>query len=94
MKANPLPITTADRFIREHQSKHPNSHFFDRDTLKFFGERRSDMYLHKEPVTITDVSGERHTCYVLSSVQRNYPSSKRRVWHYFDIKTLEQVIKE
>ena len=37
-----------------HLAKHPDSHFFDRDTLKFFGERFSEMRLLKSKGTVTD----------------------------------------
>lgn len=50
--------------------KHPNGHFFDGDTLKFFGERFSEMRLLKGTVQVTDSLGKEHTCYVVSSLQR------------------------
>lgn len=36
--------------IGEYQRMHPNGHFFDRDTLKFFGETVSSMRLLKGTV--------------------------------------------
>lgn len=71
---------------------HPNGHFFDAKTLKFFGERASEMRLLKGTVTVTDVCGEKHTCYVVSSRQRPAPPLKpRRTYHYFDTTTFEDV---
>ena len=32
-----------DELIRAYYQKNPSGHYFDSDTLKFFGERRSDM---------------------------------------------------
>lgn len=75
-----------------HLELHPNSHFFDKKTLKFFGETLSTMRLLKDKLTVTDSSGEKHTCYVLSSRQRLYNGKTRRFYHYFDENTLEHVI--
>ena len=44
--------------ISEYQRMHPNGHFFDRDTLKFFGETVSSMRLLKGTVKVTDSMGE------------------------------------
>lgn len=78
-----------------YEERHPNGHFFDSETLKFFGERLSEMRLLKTKKKIKDVSGDEHLCYVLSSVQRVNlcgSMSRRRVYHYFDTSTLDQVI--
>lgn len=72
--------------------KHPNGHYFDRDTLKFFGESFSTMRLLKGTVKIKDISGDEHECYVLSSLQRKYPGGPRRKYTYFDIHTLDYII--
>lgn len=72
--------------------KHPNGHYFDRDTLKFFGETLSTMRLLKGTAKIKDISGEQHECYVLSSLQRKHPGGPRRKYTYFDIHTLEDII--
>lgn len=79
--------------ISEYQRTHPNGHFFDRDTLKFFGETISSMRLLKGIVKVTDSMGEEHTCYVLSSLQKKCPAGPRRVHHYFDVNTLEHVVR-
>ena len=73
--------------ISEYQRMHPNGHFFDRDTLKFFGETVSSMRLLKGTVKVTD------TCYVLSSLQKKHPMGPRRAYHHFDAETLEHVVK-
>ena len=75
-----------------HQEAHPESHFFDRDTLKFFGERLSSMRLLKKHSTITDCMGEVHECYCLSSPQKTPFGTRRTHWFYFDVKTLEEII--
>lgn len=86
-------INTVYGLISAYQSKHPNGHYFDADTLKFFGERISEMRLLKETTTVTDIAGEQHVCYVLSSLQRKCPMGPRRAYHHFDVETLEHVVK-
>lgn len=78
----------ADRY----KTKHPNYHFFDRSTLKFFGERMSEMRVLKDPVSVVNSSGDRHTCWVLSSLQRKHPDGPTRVYHYFDTETYNDII--
>lgn len=78
--------------VSRYEAKHPDGHYFDRDTLKFFGETLSTMRLLKGTVTITDVSGEKHECYVLSKLQKKHPLGPRRVYAYFDIDTFDDVI--
>ena len=76
----------------KHLAACPNSHFFDYATLKFFGERMSEMRVMKDTIKIKDSSGKEHECYVLSSRQMKYPGGPRRIQHYFDVYTFEQVL--
>lgn len=85
-------IRTAYGLRSAYYEKHPNGHFFDDKTLKFFGETMSSMRVLKEKATITDCMGEKHTCYVLSSLQRKHPGGPKRKHSYFDIETIEKVI--
>lgn len=87
-----MGITTVYGLVDAYYSKHPNGHYFDRDTLKFFGESISTMNLLKKRATVTDVSGEKHECYVLSKLQRKHPMGPRRTYAYFDVETLDDVI--
>lgn len=84
-------IKTAYDLRGAYYQKHPNGHFFDQRTLKFFGETMSSMRLLKDNIIITDCMGEQHVCYILSSLQRKHPCGPRRTYHYFDIKTLDDV---
>jgi hypothetical protein len=71
-----------------------NSHFFDHDTLKFFGERMSEMQVLKRTVIITDICDEKHECYVLSVKRhKNWNGACRAYtyYHYFDINTFDVV---
>ena len=74
-----------------HLDKHPESHFFDYDTLKFFGESMSTMNVLQSTTIVTDSMGVEHTCYVLSSLQRKDPRGPRRHRSYFDVETLEHI---
>ena len=78
-------------FIDDYNKK-VGDYYFSHDTLKFFGERLSEMYLLKNTATIKDCLGEKHECYILSSLQRNNPSGAKRTYHYFDVETLKRVI--
>lgn len=72
-----------------YKANNRSGHFFDSDTLKFFGERISEMRVLKATEKIKTYSGEIHECYVLSSLQRKNPSGPKRAYHYFDINTFE-----
>lgn len=79
--------------IREYQRHNPNGHYFDHDTLKFFGERISEMRVLKGTFTITDLSGTPHECYMLSSLQRKNPAGPKRHYEYFDVNTFDSVYR-
>lgn len=72
--------------------KHPNGHFFDPDTLKFFGETLSSMRVLRGTVQKKDSMGEVHTCYMLSKLSRDFSGKKRRNYAYFDVDTFEHVV--
>ena len=71
---------------------HPTGHYFDPDTLKFFGETLSSMRVLKETCKIKEYSGELHECYILSKLSRNYPGGARRTYAYFDVETFDDII--
>jgi len=79
---------------RAYYEKNPDGHFFDRDTLKFFGEALSRMRVLKKTVMITDISGDEHECYVVSATRtKNWNGSCKPYthYHYFDVDTLRDV---
>ena len=88
----PNNINNINQLISEYYRKNPDGHFFDRDTLKFFGESVSSMRLLKGTTNIIDISGNEHEAYTISRLQRNYPGGARRTYAYFDIETLDDVI--
>ena len=77
--------------LRDQVIKGADSHFFDPDTLKWFGERWSDMRVLKKTRIIMDALGEEHECWVLSTLQRKHPCGARRAYYYFDKNTFERV---
>ena len=78
-------------FIRDYNAKHPDKHYFDRDTLKFFGERLSDMRVYKKTEIKEDYRGKKHVCHVVSKLQRNHPAGPTRTLAYFDAETFEVI---
>lgn len=81
-------------FIEAHESKNPNSHYFSKNALKFFGERLGEMRVLKNTEVVKDSLGDLHQCYVVSSVQHNYPNGTTRHYAYFDVDTLEEVLEQ
>lgn len=78
----------------EHLSHYPNSHYFDSDTLKFFGEAMSRMKVLKKTVEVTDVCGEKHNCYVVSAIRNKNAFGSCEpytYYHYFDTTTFDNV---
>ena len=65
------------------------SHFFERSSMKFFGDTMANYYVPKEPVTITTRQGDKQQCYEL---QRRRPVTQGLAdSDYFDINTFERV---
>lgn len=85
-------IRTVEDLKEAYYEKHPDYHFFDPGTLKFFGERLSEMRMLKKTERVKDILGEEHLCYVVSSIQHKHPVHPHtRVYHYFDVETLDTV---
>ena len=84
--------TSVYGLMSRYYEKHPHGHFFDRDTLKFFGESISTMRLLKGTTVVTDICGEKHECYVLSRLQKKHPMGPRRTYAYFDVETMDDVV--
>lgn len=82
---------TVYNLVSEYRRRYPAGHFFDAKTLRFFGERISEMYVFKKPVTVFDYRGRSRRAWVLSSLQRKAPGGPCRKYHYFDIDTFEDI---
>lgn len=85
---------TVNELICEYQNRFPDGHFFDKETLKFFGEKKSEMRVSRKLVTVTDYRGKKHSCYCLSTVQHNAPNGAITVKHYFDTETFREVFPD
>lgn len=86
-----MKTMTIQEFINNYKTIN-GGHYFDRDTLKFFGERISEMKLSRDTVIKADWYGHDHECYELYSYQHNAPEgvAKGR-FTYFDTTTYEQI---
>lgn len=78
--------------IQKYKKHNPDGHFFDKETLKFFGETLSSMYVYKNKEKYTDSLGKEHICWCLRSRQRNHPCGPQNAYHYFDHETFEHII--
>ena len=82
---------TIYEFIEKYRVAQPDGHFFDRETLRFFGERLSEMRVLRDTAIIECDDGKTRECYVLSRFQRKHPRGPRRTYAFFDIETLDDV---
>jgi hypothetical protein len=82
---------TISDLVREYYRHNPDGHFFDRETLKYFGETLSTMRVLKDTVTFNDYCGNPHTCYVVSRLQKKFPGGPRRSLAYFDTTTFDDI---
>lgn len=82
---------TVDQLVKAYRTAHPNGHYFDEETLRFFGEKLSDMKVLDETATITYPTGETHECYVLEKISRDFSGRKMRTRGYFDVNTLKTI---
>ena len=87
-----MEINNINDLIKEYYIENPDGHYFDKDTLKFFGERISDMRLLKGTVKVKNVCGVSREAYCISRLQRKYPGGSRRTYAYFDVETLDNII--
>ena len=78
--------------ISKYKQNNPAGHYFDHETLKFFGERVSEMRVLKSISEVKDYSGNVHKAYCLSSLQHNHPCGARRKYTYFDVETFEEIM--
>lgn len=85
-------IKSAYALRNEYYKHNPDGHYFDADTLKFWGERFSSFYVLKEMAVIHDYRGIAHNCYVLSKITTDYRGRKVRRYDYFDSVNFDRVL--
>ena len=83
---------TVSTLRHNYYKNNPDGQYFDYDTLKFFGERESEMRVLKDIVKVRDISGDLHDAYCLSSLQRKAPGGPRRHYAYFDCETCSPIV--
>lgn len=77
--------------LLKEELEHKGSYYFSKSTLRFFGERLSDMYILKNTQIKKSSSGDIHECFVLSKLSKSWDGVKFRNYDYFDINTLKRV---
>ena len=78
---------------REYRERHPEGHYFDADTLNFFGESLARMRVEPKPVKVYDEWDRKyHNCWVLVAYQSKAPVGVSK-WKktYFDTETFDIV---
>lgn len=81
---------TLNKLIKEYEKR--NNHYFDKKTLKHWGERLSDMRILENTVVKTDFQGNIHECIVLSKITKDFYGKPYRNYDYFDVVTLNRII--
>lgn len=77
------------RLMAEYANHNPGGHYFDRKTLRFFGERISEMRVLKGTYKVRDGAGNEYEAYCLSSLQRKHPCGPLRHYSYFEVGTFK-----
>lgn len=85
-------INSAYALRNEYYKHNPDGHYFDAETLKFWGERFSEFSVLKEMTVIHDYRGTAHNCYVLSKITKDYRGRRVRKYDYFDGETFDRVL--
>ena len=85
-------IKSAYALRNEYYKHNPYGHYFDAETLKFWGERFSDFSVLKEMQVIYDYRGIAHNCYVLSKITKDCRGRRVRKYDYFDSETFDRVL--
>lgn len=79
-----------DKTQLKYEVMNTGSHFFDRATMRFFGDTMANYYCHKNPVKIKRSDEKYYECWELSrtrAVKHNLTGSA-----YFSTKDFEHII--
>ena len=81
-------------FKQMYKEKNPDGHWFDKDTLKFFGEKLSEMKVLNGTYKVTDWMGNECEAYCVRHKQR--PPYGEPFWKetYFDVNTMENILMD
>lgn len=86
-----MKIKTPEALAKEVKTANPNSHFFDAETMQYFGDSWSN-YQVRGPVEIESITGEILPCYVLSRKKPVKHGLKKNA--YFCAASFRQVWKK
>ena len=74
-------IKSASELFKVSYFKKNNPHYIDKETLEFFGEKKSEIKLFSRRKYFKNWKGEKVFCFVLYHYQRNNPNICKRVLH-------------
>ena len=90
-------LSSVDRLVRLY-SQIRGGHFFDTQTLEYFGESLRTMAVQPELVECTGYNGSVVTCYVLETLQhipmRDGTTKPQICRVFFDVQTLDDIDRE
>lgn len=81
---------TASDLKWKYQMKHPDGHFFDRETMKFFGDTMSNYGVRANTVNVVESDGNVVECYVLYRRRATKHGLTRSA--YFSVDTFEKIL--
>lgn len=82
------------KFLEDFKKENPESYFFSKDTLHFFGESLTDMKILPNIQNIKSSSGEAVECFVLSKKSKNWNNKRIQNDAYFSTENLKRIIKD
>ena len=74
----------------KHKVQQTGSHFFDRETMQFFGDTMSNYSVSRHVVEITDSMGDTYQCYALG--RKRAVKDNNKATSYFDVETFEHIL--
>lgn len=82
---------TPTELKKRHLAAYPESHFFDRKTMQYWGQKMSNMKVEKDTETIEDYMGNMRECYVLVADGRDMYDFYVVRKYYFDTETFNYI---
>ena len=83
---------TASELKYQHEQHNPNSNFFNRESMKFFGDTMANYYVPAKTVLVETYTDGAHQCYELQ--RRNKTPKGASNSAYFDVCTFKKVISK
>lgn len=80
---------TVQELIQGYRKHNPDGHYFDKSTLRFFGERVEEMEIME--TVIRDRHGKWRKVWCLKSIQHNAPPGQTVHYAYFDRRDFSEV---